>query len=355
MSVLSTEASGSAIENYVTGPLVGRPRWEYYNGLKNEEDLDHASLMMKDGERAFVTDFIGKTFLVDFDFEQVGSIYIISEDDVNTILDSIQVEIRNGNKAIKGSYKEIYGLPDATNSNKDALMAHLSYNMVSGDLQKGFFDKTTTMYSVKPGTGRRADDVDYSYLVPYNKIVDDARKAIYNAEQIERPTSRQGTFKRICGWLMSKLSFNFGWAKTYNEDQRLLSEWRSKTDLPKEKEILRKYNEAIDYAESVVERVEQNVLTSKGTPTPSNIVMMESRSKDMGYTLDSENNKHSENSKINIINMESLVEKNNKEKDIIKEDPKPEVINTSGKKISKITMYAREMEQQKLLKKQNVL
>ncbi len=343
MAIYKITSSKAAMNKYGVGPKIGEPQWEKYNSFETEDDFDHAQLMMKDSIRAFVTEFIGDTFSFDHRFATCNGIYDITEDDVAAIVESIHVEGTIGGEKKKGTYREVYNIPEITGANKDAVMAHLTYNMVSGDLQKGFINKDITMYLAKKSDARRFEEMEYSILEPALPEVEEAKKAVDEADTIPRPDRKLGPITGIFGKLMSSIGMNFGWGKTYREDEARITRWNELTALPKERELLRKYQEAGTHADNIVRAVEK---ANESTPKARNIIEV-----DENYEAEYEEMINKQESKDNrqviIIDMDDLVQKNSKKNiengnniNMINDEPAMD----NGKKVSKITMYARRME-----------
>ena len=346
MPIFISTTSTEAADMFGVGPEIGKPHWDFYSGLQDEYSFERASRNMKDVHRMFATSLLGKTFGRDFGIPREDGIYDISSEKLAEIVDSIQVELKDGDKVKKGSYREVYNIPEITGENKDAVMAHLAYNMVSGDLQKGYLDNSAIMYAQKIAPGILADyDVDQYIIKPYMKDVQEAKAAVQKADETPRPTLRLNPVTGLLGKLMNKIGFNFGYGKTYRDYKNSLNEWTQKTALPKERELITREHSAEQNARSIVEN------SSKSTAFSQKVKEMNAQPKTNAKKYDRRNRYEiqfqdiEENESVKKTDMESLKSKLENKGNIIQEEVNEN--NNSPKKVSKITLYARKLEKEK--------
>nr|MCR4833172.1 hypothetical protein [Butyrivibrio sp.] len=167
---------------------------------------------------------------------------------LQSFIDSLYVTRKTLGRTETKSYKEIYKIPNVTINNRDAIMAHLFYNFTVGDYANEFLngnmtvklDKKAIDYDIKNDSNPNKSTV---YITPFVPGLSAAQETIENAESIKKP--KMNGFKAFVGRIFRKFGMKSGWAKEVAEYDSKVAEWNKARELPKEREIVKKYNNII--------------------------------------------------------------------------------------------------------------
>ncbi len=163
----------------------------------------------------------------------------INSKKLQNFIDTLTVSCEKDGEIITKSYSEYYKLPKVTDNNRDAITAHLFYNFTAGEYADNFLDGKMTLKSEKI-----AEDMQTTYYEPLVKGLTNAKAKIKKAESMEKP--KINGFKSFFGRFFRKIGIKSGWAKEVTEYEADLDKWNKANDIPKEKEIVEKYNKLIN-------------------------------------------------------------------------------------------------------------
>ncbi len=140
----------------------------------------------------------------------------------------------------RGKYLDAYNIDCKGQDMKVCALAHVVNNILAGDLHNEYINKNAKMYHVQEKTvGRGQYRMKVLYNVePYSAELDNARKKIEKAEELERPVLNMGSVKKAFGYFFKKIGLKFGFVKDIIKYEQELQQYNKDTNITEEQQLV---------------------------------------------------------------------------------------------------------------------